>query len=184
MEVFSRDAHRSIRQGRPQTGIESLHQAADRQGVVAQSQALGQGQGVIDRAGGTPGGGHQQGGDVLRSEGRGGDHRHQGGVDPAAQAQQGSAKAAFARVVPHPQHQGPQQQLVGGRWRLRALGCRVAVPDLHRLPAAGQLQLGDTVGGHHEAAAVEHQLIVAAHLVQVDHGATQAAGCFPRQASS
>ncbi|CAI8159208.1 MAG: Uncharacterised protein [Synechococcus sp. CC9902] len=45
------------------------------------------------------------------------------------------------------------------------------------------MQQGAAVGGHHKAAAVEHQLVVAAHLVQINHRASQASGRFPGKAS-
>ena len=51
-----------------------------------------------------------------------------------------------------------------------------AVPHLNGLPAGRQLQQGAAIRGNHQAAAVEHQFVVAAHLVEVHHRAVQTSG--------
>ena len=78
LQVLGGDSLRPVRQSGAQTAVERLHQSADRQGVMAQFQALGQGRCVIDGAGGTPGGWHQQGGDVVLPQCSSCDHGDQG----------------------------------------------------------------------------------------------------------
>ena len=112
---------------------------------------------------------------LLGAEGRRRQHRHQGGIDAAAQAQQGFAEAAFARVIPHPQHQGPQQQLLirGDGGRLSGLA---GFPAGQIRGTEGQLGAHGAAGSADEAAAIEDQLVIASHLVDVDHRSAQPLG--------
>ena len=153
-------------------------------GVAAQPQASRQGPGIAQGASRTPGGGHQQRPHSRAPQGSSGDHRHQGRIDAAAEAQQGLLEAAFADVVGHPQHQGSKQllerfgQMGGGR----AAGLATTIPAGHLDAAAGQLaqnfavDIDPTSGSQHEAGTVEHQLVVAAHLIHVHHRAAQPGG--------
>ena len=94
-------------------------------------------------------------------------------------------------VVANAKHQGAEELLLGlGEGGIQAqaqggeVGCRRlcaapslwGFPDGHLLLAAGQLGHHRAAGIHHKAGPVEHQLVVAAHLVHIDHRALQFLG--------
>ena len=56
------------------------------------------------------------------------------------------------------------------------ISARIAVPDRQAHGGAGHLQQHGTARVYHEAAPIEHQLIVAAHLVHVRHRAMEPGG--------
>ena len=81
-----------------------------RDGFKADAEVGGQLAAVVDGARGGIGAGHADADHIFRAERFGGDGRHQGGVDAAAEADDDLAEAAFAHVVARAQH----QRAVGG----------------------------------------------------------------------
>ncbi len=115
--------------------------------------------------------GHEEGDDVARPERLGGDGGRQGGVDAAAHAEDDLAESALAAVVVQAEHEGAPDvldhvRLGRGHRRAGLLG----VHDHQVLAERGGLG-GDVAGGVHEqAAALEDELVVAAHDVLVGDG--------------
>ena len=183
LQIFGRQAGRSSAQGRGEGVVKGAHQLRDCHGLLAEAQPGRQGFGVVDGAAGAVRGGHQQGLQGAGTQGGAGDDGHEGRIDAAAEAQQGPSEAALAGVVGHPQHQGPKQLLLGA-WqdrrgsKGRLGGCRrkASIPVGQGRLGAGQLLADRPAGVHHKAGAIEYQLVIAAHLVHINHRAAQAPG--------
>jgi len=88
-------------------------------------------------------------------------------VDAAAQAEQHPGETALANIVAHRQHQClPHLRLEAAD--LGRIACRVGVDDGDRLGASREPVQHPAVGGHGDAAAVEHQFILTTDSVEVD----------------
>ena len=90
-------------------------------------------------------------------------------IDPAAQANHRTAKAAFTEVIAHAQHQRIMQQRHGIRFpgRLR----RPIQIHLHQ--RLGKMRAGRqrfTRAIQRQAASVKNQFIIAAHRIAINHG--------------
>ena len=159
---------------------------------------MGQGLGIVNRAPGAPGGGQQQGRHLVGAKGSGGQHRHQGRIDAAAEAQHRFLEAAFAAVVRQPQHQNPEELFSGvrGRGCLQrwfrcqsqgqglGQGLRPHLPAGHGFGGAGQLQFHTAGGVNHKTGAIKDEFVVATDLVDVDHWHRQTGGGPGRQPAS
>ena len=112
--------------GPPRAGVRAAAKASISGAIgrvqLARPSRAGQGGGIVEGTGRAEGRGHAQHVHPLRTEGGGGDHRHQGRIDAAAEPQQGPPETAFGGVVAHPQHQHPQQLLPGIRLPRRVGG--------------------------------------------------------------
>ena len=91
-------------------------------------------------------------------------------------------KTTFIGVVTHAEHKGLEQllEICAFRGVHRACCCCSTpvgtVPAGDGFTAGRKLQLHLTGGCHHETAAIEHQLVVAADLVHINHGAIKTVG--------
>ena len=150
-------------------------------GVVA-AEVRRQLLGVRLRAIGRESAGHGDAPDIVRAEGVDGDGSRQGGVDAAGQAEDCFIQAVFARVVAQAQDAGvvhlfveaAQVGAVGAgvvdllQVQGRGLGCRKR-PVAEILAVLRALLEEGAVGGHDEAPAIEDEVVLRAHLVQVHH---------------
>ena len=111
---------------------------------------------------------------VVSAAGVGGHRRHQRGVDAAGQAQAHAGEPVLRHVVLQAQHAGGVHLLVRvGKVRDVArrlmLGVRVEIEESQMLHEHRGTFQQRAVAVDNEAAAVEHQVILTADLVHVDH---------------
>ena len=113
---------------------------------------------------------HADAGDVFFAHGFHRDHRGQRRIDAAAQADQHLRKSALADIIARAQH----QRLINsfafvGEIFMTIAGAGIEIHQ-HQVFFKGSRR-GDHFARavHRETGAVEHQLIVAAHLVHIDH---------------
>ena len=150
---------------------ERTHRRLDRQRHRVDAQVPGQLPRIVDASAARIGRRHQDPEDVRRADcfrGNGGGERR---VDPARKTQHDACEAAFAHVVPSPEHQrAPDFRLhlhVRGR-RDRRPAVEIADDDV----GVERSSARDRRAGRVERAAapVEYEIVVAAELIHVDHG--------------
>ncbi len=149
---------------------EGLEEFADGNQFEADAEVGGEAAAVVDGALRGVGAGHADAHDVFRPEGVGGDGGDQGGVDAAAESDNGLFEAALAHVIAGADDQSAIRRfgVVGGR-----LGHGVGVAwidDDQILFKRGGL--GDQFAARIQCqrGAVEDEAVVAAHLVGEKHG--------------
>ena len=155
--------------------LRALHRAFDRHDVVLHAERLGDGRGIVER--------------VLRGEAIRQHHaahalgaeridrhrRAQRGIDAAGEAEHDALEAVLVDVVAQAEHAGGVVGLLGILGR-RDRPVRAAprsararpVRRHHGLAERRQLERERAVGIERERGAVEHQLVLAADLVDVD----------------
>ena len=115
--------------------------------------------------------GHADAENVFASERVGGDCRHEGGIDAAAQADDSFAEPALANVIARAEHERP----VGGFEFILRLAANIAdarrAVEEHQVLFEGLRQRGDAPVRHErDARAVKYEAVVAAHLIHVGDG--------------
>ena len=145
--------------------------------MVFHAQALRLGACILDTHGGGIAGRHHHRLDTFRSDGIHRDSQGQSRIHASGQADHRPLKAVLLYVVADAQHQSTinalrlRQVFVNhARQRPHAIGADLEVRRVnlfHERPAAHH---PPPVGRHDEGFAVEHQLVLTAYLIDVDHG--------------
>ncbi len=126
---------------------------------------------VLDAHRGGVVGRHHHGVHAVRAEGVHADGEHQRGVDAAREAQQHAREAVLVDVVAHAGHQRAEDRLLLGERRGdRALhGVALELDDVHGLEEGLGLVGEHALAVQRERGAVEHQLVLPAAPVHVEH---------------
>ena len=160
---------------RVQHGIEGLHGRADRDAVQPGAQQARGFRRVLQAFIAGVGRGHHHRPHLVGAQRIDGNGRGQRRIDAARHPDDDAGEAVLQHIVAHAQHEGLVDRLmVGGR------GGHLARRADPAIPLAGPAGDGDTflpgrhlqgqraVGVEREGTAIEHQLVLAAQLVQID----------------
>ncbi len=162
-------------EGRGQGVHEGLDHRRDRQHAVGHAQGARLGLGVFQADLRGVAVRHHHRLHLPGAEGVHGDGQGQRRIDAAGEAEHHALEAVLAHIVAHPEHQRAVhagllagQRRAGAGLRLHPLGVDLQLGEEQAfLEGRGALQ-HMAVGGHHAGAAVEHQLVLTADLVDVD----------------
>ena len=161
---------------RPQHRLESLHRRLDRDLVELKAEQSGAFGRILQAFPAGVGGRHHHAAHLIRPERVRGDRRRQRRVDAAGEPDDDTGKAVLSDIVAQAENEGAVDRLQA-LFKGRHLAT-LAVPNLVVAPLpvrqgdarleSGHLGGQGAVGIEHEGAAVEHQLVLPADLVDID----------------
>ena len=163
------------RHQRRQRLLEPLDRVRDRHDVVVDAERARDLGGIVERFLRGEAVGQHHAAHALRPQRIDRHRRAQRGIDAAGEADDDAGKAVLVDIVAHAEHAGGVVGLVAGLERRD--GTAAAGPAVgrareyhrrHRLAERRELRAEGQVGVEHEGGALEHELVLAADLVDVD----------------
>ena len=174
LEIFFGQVGRAPVKDRPQHGVERAHRRLDRNDIVAHAQQARTCDGIVQTVLTGEARGHHHAPDAVRAQCIDRDGGGKRRVDSAGQAQHYARKTVAVHIIAQPQHHGVVDIR---RTRIEFMPVAgqadpLTIPLLplrqnKRLFPVGQLLRDGKIGIHDEGRAIEHQLILSAHPVEI-----------------